>query len=128
MEGRAVMLLHGYSLCWYMFYLCHLKKEDRDLGDNSSVNSFSRTRGLSISGKRPAFKEDLKFYLLGEGLQPPGLFFKGIPGSAVDQQIIFLEPSSKTCADELLTVFHNRSLYLLFFLYQEIFSVVLQEI
>ena len=59
------------------------------------------------------------------GFQPPGLFSKGIAGSAADLQIIFLEPLNKMCADILLTVCHNQCLYLLFFLYQKIFSVVL---
>ena len=118
----------GYSLCWYIFYLCYVKKEDRDIGYNITVNSFLQTRGLSISEKWPAFKEDLKFYILGRGLQPPGVFFKGIAGSTVDLQIIFLEPLDKMCADILLSVCHNRSLYLLLFLYQNIFSVVLQEL
>ena len=124
LEGRIVMIPSGCSLCWYIFYLCYLKKEDRDFGYNSTVNSFPQTRGLSISGKWPAFEEDLKFYILGEGLLPPGLFFKGI----ADLQIILLEPSDKMCAKILLTVCHNRSLYLLFFLYQKIFSVVLQKL
>ena len=124
LEGRVVMIPSGCSLCWYIFYLCYLKKEDRDFGYNSTVNSFPQTRGLSISGKWPAFEEDLKFYILGEGLLPPGLFFKGI----ADLQIILLEPSDKMCANILLTVCHNRSLYLLFFLYQKIFSVVLQKL
>ena len=128
LEGRVVMIPSGYSLCWYIFYLCYLKKEDRDLDYNSTVNSFPQTRGLSISGKWPTFKEDLKFYILGGGLLPPELFFKEIAGSTADLQIIFLEPPDKMCADILLTVCHNRSLYLLFFLYQKIFSVLLQEL
>ena len=128
LEGTFVMIPSGYSLCWYIFYLCYLKKEDRDIGYNSTVNSFLQTRGLSISGKWPAFREDLKFYILGRGLQPPGVFFKGIAGSTADLQIVFLEPLDKMCADILQSVYHDRSLYLLFFLYQNIFSVVLQEL
>ena len=128
LEGTFVMIPSGYSLCWYIFYLCYLKKEDRDIGYNSTVNSFLQTRGLSISGKWLAFREDLKFYILGRGLQPPGVFFKGIAGSTADLQIVFLEPLDKMCADILQSVYHDRSLYLLFFLYQNIFSVVLQEL
>ena len=67
-------------------------------------------------------------FLLSAGLQPPGLFFKEIAGSTEDLQIIFLEPSDKMSADIMLTVYHNRSLYLLFSLYQNIFSVVLEEL
>ena len=61
----------------------------------------------------------------GGGFQPPGLFSKGFAGSTADLQIVFLEPLNKMCADILLTVCHNRCLYLLFFVYQKIFSVVL---
>ena len=128
LEGRVVMIPSVNSSCWYIFHLFCLKKEDRDLGYNSTVNSSPQTRGLSISGKWPAFKADLKFYILGGGLQPPGLFFKDIGGSTADLQVIFLEPLDKMCADILLTVCHNRSLYLLLFLYQQIFSVVLQDL
>ena len=119
--GQFVPTLDLTMVCW--------KVEVRTSATIVHVNSFPQTRELSIPGKLPAFKEEWKFYILGGGLQPPGdWFFKGIAGSTADLQIIFLKPSDKMCADILLTVCHNRSLYLLFFLYQHIFPVVLQEL
>ena len=65
------------SLCWYIFYLFYLKREDRGLDYNSTVNSFPQTRGLRISGKWPAFQEDMKFYILGGGCSSQDCFSKG---------------------------------------------------
>ena len=119
--GQFVPNLDLTMVCW--------KVEVGILATIVHVNSFPQTWGLSIPEKLPAFKEELKFYILGGGLQPPGdWILKGIAGSTADLQIIFLKPSDKMCADILLTVCHNRSLYLLFFLYQHIFPVVLQEL
>ena len=65
------MIPSGYSSCWYIFYHCYLKNKIETLVTIVPVSSFSQTKGLSIFGKWPAFKENLKFYILVRGLQPP---------------------------------------------------------
>ena len=41
LQGEVVMILSGYFMCWYIFYYCYLKKEDRDLGYNSTCQLLS---------------------------------------------------------------------------------------
>ena len=123
------MILGGYSSCWYIFHLCFLRMEHLDLGYNSTYQLLFTGQGVEHFQKMAYFQGGFTFQVQsgsGCSLQEDQLF-NWIAGSFEDLQIFFLEPLDKVFANMLLIAYHNRSLYL-FFLYQKIFPVVLQEL
>ena len=71
------MIPSGYSSRWYIFYLCYLKKEDRDPGYNNTVNSFPQTKGVEHFWKMVGFQGGFEVLHFRWGVATSTFIFQG---------------------------------------------------